>query len=109
MSPTALIIGGALVLAMICVSLYGAASLPPGARMPLHSGPAGFNQWVPKSTGLILYPAGGAAIFAIIAVAVHGHQTHGGLGPAGGVFIALGVLLASQIGALTIARNRNRG
>jgi hypothetical protein len=107
MSPTALIIGGALLLAIICVSLYGAASLPPGAQMPVHFGPAGYNRWVSKSIGLVLYPVGGAVIFAIITVAVRGHQTHGGLGPPAGVCIALGVLLVSQIGALAIARNRN--
>ena len=31
MNMTALIIGGALELAIICVSLYGATALPPGA------------------------------------------------------------------------------
>ena len=52
MSLTALIIGGALLLAMICVSLYGAAALPPGAQLPVHFGPGGYNRWVAKNTGL---------------------------------------------------------
>jgi hypothetical protein len=108
MSHTALIIGGALLLAMICVSLYGAVTLPPGAQMPVHFGPAGYNRWVPKNTGLVLHPAFGAAVFAIIAVTVRNHQTHGDLGPAAGLSIALGILLIAQIGALTVALSRSR-
>jgi hypothetical protein len=108
MSLTALIIGGALLLAMICVSLYGAATLPPGAQMPVHFGPAGYNRWVPKNTGLVLHPAFGAAVFVIIAVTVRDHGTHGDLGPAAGLSIALGVLLIAQIGALTVALTRSR-
>jgi len=109
MSLTALIIGGALLLAMISVSLYGAAALPPGAQMPVHFGPAGYNRWVPKNSGLILHPAAGAVVFAIIFLTVRDHQTHGGLGPAVGLSIALGIMLISQIGAMTVALARNRG
>jgi hypothetical protein len=108
MSLTALIIGGALLLAMICVSLYGAAALPPGAQMPVHFGPAGYNRWVPKNTGLVLYPALGVVAYAIIVVTVRDHQTHGGLGPAVGLSVALGIMLVAQVGALTVALTRNR-
>jgi hypothetical protein len=108
MSLTALIIGGALLLAMICVSLYGAATLPPGAQLPVHFGPAGYNRWVAKNTGLVLYPAAGAVVFGIIVGTVLDHQTHGGLGRTVGLSLALGVMLAAQIGALTIALTRNR-
>jgi hypothetical protein len=108
MSPATLIIGGALLLAMICVSLYGAATLPPQAQMPVHFGPAGYNRWVPKSTGLVIWPALGVVVYAIIVVTVRDHQTHGGLGPAAGLSIALGVMLITQIGALTVALSRNR-
>jgi hypothetical protein len=107
MSLIALIIGGALLLVMICVSLYGAAALPPGAQMPVHFGPAGYNRWVPKSIGLVLYPAAGAVAYVIIIVAVRDHQTHGGLGPAVGLSIALGVLLITQIGALMLGISRS--
>jgi hypothetical protein len=108
MSLTLLIIGGALLLAMICVSLYGAAALPPGAQLPVHFGPAGFNRWAPKNVGLILHPAIGAVAFVIVVVNVRNHQTHGGLGPASGLTIALGVILITQIGALAVALNRSR-
>jgi hypothetical protein len=108
MSHTALIIGGALLLAMICVSLYGAAALPPGAQLPVHFGPAGYNRWVPKSMGLVIHPALGAVVFVIIVVTVRDHQTRGGLSPAAGLGIALGVLLIAQIGALAVALTRSR-
>ena len=108
MSLTALIIGGALLLAMICVSLYGAAALPPGAQMPVHFGPGGYNRWVPRNTALILHPAIGAVMYAIIVASVRDHQTHGRLGPAAGLSIALGVVLIAQIGALAVALTRSR-
>jgi hypothetical protein len=108
MSLTALIIGGALLLAMICVSLYGAATLPPEAQMPVHFGPAGYNRWVSKNTGLVIHPAFGVVVFAIIVATVGNHQTHGDLGPAAGLSIALGILLITQIGAVTVALTRSR-
>jgi hypothetical protein len=108
MGTTTLIIGGALLLAMICVSLYGAAALPPGAQMPIHFGPGGYNRWVSKNTGLVLHPAAGVVVYAIVVVNVHDHQTHGGLGPAAGLSIALGVVLIAQVGALAVALSRSR-
>ena len=108
MSLTALVIGGALLLAMICVSLYGAAVLPPGAQIPSHFGPSGYNRWVSKNTGLFLHPAVGAVVYAIIVVNVREHQAHGGLGATAGLSIALGVMLISEIGALAAAIGRSR-
>jgi hypothetical protein len=109
MSLTALIIGGALLLAMVCVSLYGASALPPGARMPVHFGPDGYNRWVAKSTGLVVYPVLGAVVFTIIVVNVRDHTTHGiGPGPAIGLSVALGVMLAAEIGALVVALKQSR-
>jgi len=108
MSLTTLILGGALLLAMICVSLYGAVTLPPGAQLPVHFGPGGYNRWVSKNTGLALWPGLGVVVFAIIVVTVKNHQTHGGLGPSAGLSIALGVMLITQIGALAVARRRDR-
>jgi hypothetical protein len=108
MNDTGLIIGGALLLAMVCVSVYGASALPPGAQLPVHFGPVGYNRWVSKNTGLVLYPALGAVVFAIISIAVKNHSTHGGLGAATGLSIALGVMLIAQIGALAVALTRSR-
>jgi subtilase family serine protease len=108
MSSTALIVDGVLELAMIGVSLYGAVTLPPGARMPLHFGPAGYNQWVPKNVGLVIWPGLGLVVSVIINVATRNHQTHGSLGPVAGLSIALGVMLITEIGALAVARSRDR-
>ncbi len=108
MSPAPLIIGGVLLLAMICVSLVGAVALPSGAQMPVHFGPGGYNRWVSKNTGLVLHPAFGVVVYAIIVITVRDHQTHGGLGPAAGLTIALGIVLITQIGALAVAVTRSR-
>jgi hypothetical protein len=108
MSLITLIIGGVGLLAMICISLYGAATLPAGAQLPVHFGPAGYNRWVSKNTGLVMWPAAGVVVFTIIVVTVRNHQTHGGPGASVGLFIALGVMLVTQIGALTVALGRNR-
>lgn len=106
MSPTTLVIGGALELAIICLSLYGAVTLPPGAQIPLH-GAGGYNHWLPKGIGLALWPVLGVAVYVIILVTEHSQQVHGS--PAVGLIVALGVMLAAQIGALARARNRSAG
>ena len=76
--------------------------------MPVHFGPAGYNRWVPKTIGLVIWPALAVVVYAIIAVTVRDHKTHGSLGPAAGLSIALGVMLIAQIGALAVARTRDR-
>ncbi|HXW44365.1 MAG TPA: hypothetical protein VEL03_06245 [Streptosporangiaceae bacterium] len=105
MSPTTLITGGALVLAIICVSLYGAATLPPGAQVPVHFGLGGYNRWLPKNLGLALWPALGVVVYVIILVTGHDKGVHGS--PTVGLSIALAVMLVTQIGALTLARRRS--
>ena len=106
MTPTTLIIGGALEIAIICVSLYGAATLPPGAQLPVH-GAGGYNRWLPKSIGLAFWPVLGVVAYLIILVTGHSQQVHGS--PAVGLSIALGVMLVAQIGALARARSRASG
>jgi hypothetical protein len=106
MTTTGLIIGGALELAIICVSLYGAATLPPGAQIPLH-GAGGYNRWLPKSVGLVFWPALGVVVYLIILATGHGSQVHGS--PAVGLSIALAVMLVAEIGALARARSHSNG
>ena len=50
-----LVIDSVLLFGIICVSVYGAAILPAGARVPLHLGPAGYTNWVPRSFGLVTW------------------------------------------------------
>lgn len=106
MSPTMLIIGGTLLLAIIAASLYGAATLPPGARVPVHFGPGGYNRWLPKQAGLALWPALGVIVYLIILATDHDQGIHGS--PATGLTVALGVILVTQIGALAVALTRGR-
>jgi hypothetical protein len=101
-----LIIDSVLLLAMICTSLYGAANLPPGAQIPIHFGPMGFNRWVSRNTGLIMWPAGGVVVYAILVINARTQQATGGSGPAAGLTIALVVMLVTQIGALAVAISR---
>jgi hypothetical protein len=107
MSSTALIIDGVAVLAMIGVSLYGRASLPPGAQIPVHFGPGGYNRWVSKNAGLTLWPAIGVLVYVILIVTSRDAGTHGS--PTIGLTIALCVILVTQIGALAVALRRSRG
>jgi hypothetical protein len=104
MSSTMLITGAALELAIVCVSLYGAVTLPQGAQIPVH-GAGGYNRWLPKSAGLAFWPVLGAVVYAIILVTGHSQQVHGS--PGVGLAIALCVMLVAQIGALSRARSRS--
>jgi hypothetical protein len=99
-----LIIGGVLEFAIICVSLYGAATLPAGAQIPVH-GAAGYNRWLPKSVGLAFWPVLGVVAFLIILATRHSSQVHGS--PTVGLSVALGVMLVAEISALARARGRS--
>jgi hypothetical protein len=107
MSVTLLVIDSVLLLAMIGVSLFGASALPPGAKVPIHFGPGAYNNWVPKSVGLLVWPAGGAAVYVALALHARGHQAGGGSGLPVGLTIALVVILVTQVGALKVATGRS--
>jgi hypothetical protein len=108
MNLTILIIDGLLLLGMVGVSLYGVSALPPRAQVPIHFGPASYNNWVPKNVGLIMWPAGGAAVYVILVVTARSEQTSGrGSGAAIGLTVALVVALITQVGALRVALNRH--
>jgi hypothetical protein len=104
------VISGLFLAAMIGISLYGARTLPPDARIPLHYGLGSYNNFASKSAGLVVWPAGGAVLFAILA-ALAGHafrpsHPHGsGTTPLIILPIALAVVAASQWGAIRLARN----
>ena len=107
MSDATLIIDGVLLFVMIGVSLYGASALPPGARVPIHFGPASYNHWVPKNVGLTLWPAAGTVIYAILVITARGQRVNGGPGPPAGLTVALAVMLVTQVGALWAALSRS--
>ena len=107
MNLTILIIDSLLLLGMVGVSLYGVSALPPGAQVPIHFGPASYNNWVPKNVGLIMWPAAGAVVYVVLVVtARRGQTTGGGSGAAIGLTVALVVALITQVGALRVAHNR---
>jgi hypothetical protein len=105
----ALIIGGVILLAMICVSGYGAVTLPSDARVPIHFG-VSYNNFVPKRVGLVVHPAAGAVVLLLSAFVRHGHGANGAsshaLPPVVAVIIMC-VLLAFQVGAIMVARRRS--
>lgn len=104
----ALVIGGVVLLAMICVSWYGAVTLPGDARVPIHFG-VSYNNFVSKRVGLVLHPAAGAVFFVIFAFVGHGHSASGTSSKAPPhviLPIVMCVLLVVQVGAIRVARRK---
>jgi hypothetical protein len=102
-----LVVTGIFALAMIIAAGRAAVVLPAGARIPLHVGSVERSVEVPKRAGLVIWPAAGLAVAAVL----------GGIAASGlaagwvpGVRYVLapavtGVLLAFEVGAL-LARER---
>ena len=108
MSSVSFVIGGLLVGVMIGISLYGSRTLPADARIPLHLGPGGYGNFAAKTTGLIVWPAAGAVIFALLAVVSEYviKASDGGArnGPLIILPFALIALATAQWGAISAAR-----
>lgn len=109
MSLITLIIDSVLLLGIVAVSLYGAAVLPPAAQWPLHLGPGGYGNWVPRNVGLLMGPAIATIIYVILAIAARSQQAAGGSGLPVGLTAALAVMVPNQIGALRAALSRSGG
>jgi hypothetical protein len=107
MNLIAFIVESILLLGTVGVSLYGATVLPPTAQWPLHLGPGGYGNWVPRNIGLLLGPGIAAVIFVILIITAHSQQTDGSSGLPTGLTIALALMLANQIGALRAAQTRS--
>jgi hypothetical protein len=60
-----LAISGGFLLAMVAATVYGAVTLPAGARVPLHAGAPEYSFWLPKPVGLAIWLAVGALGFAM--------------------------------------------
>jgi hypothetical protein len=103
-----LVIGAVIWLAMVGVSCYGWLTLPADARVPVHFGPAAYNNFVPKRIGLLIHPALGAVVYVIILAANSAHATHGPRTPAEVILpLVMCLLLAVQAGAIRVARRRS--
>jgi hypothetical protein len=102
------VIGALILVAMIGIALYGAATLPSDARIPIHYGIGSYNNFAPKTVGLIMWPFGGAVIYGLfVAISAHAFKpNHGGSG-SGPLIIMLFVLAlacAFEWGAIAVAR-----
>jgi hypothetical protein len=104
-----LAIGGVILLAMIGVSWYGAATLPSDARVPIHFG-ISYNWYVAKRVGLVMHPAVAAVVFLLTVFTADRNSAHGASSrPLAHVLpvIIMCVLLAVQVGAIRVARRRS--
>lgn len=107
----ALAAGGTLLAVMICISWYGAVSLPSAARVPVHWG-FGWGSYVSKRSGLIIWPAAGALIFGLVDgfAGPAWSQVHRASWAGAAFTIAImGMLAAFQAGALAAARRTVTG
>jgi len=108
MTIVSFVISGLLLGVIIGISWYGARTLPADARIPLHLGPGGYGNFAAKTTGLIVWPAAGVAIFALLALISEDviKASDGGArkGPLILLPFVLVVLAAGQWGAISVAR-----
>lgn len=107
----ALVIGGALLAAMVATAGYAARTLPPGARVPLNAGVPEHSVWLPRLAGLAAWLGAGAAAFAVLAA-----LTLSGLAANWAqslrVVLLPGVMmvvLAAEAGAVIVARRQAGG
>lgn len=101
---TASHVAGALILAaMIAISGYGARALHRTARVPVHWA-GGYNNYVSKPAGLIIWPAAGALVYVVF-LALGSARSARGTGII--MPIIMCILVASQIGAIAAARRRS--
>jgi hypothetical protein len=109
MTIATVIIDSALLLGIVGVSLCGAATLPAGAQLPLHFGPAGYTNWQQKAVALVLWPVTAVVVDVVLIVSSHGqHDTAShGLSLPVGLTIALAVILINYVGAVRAAVARS--
>lgn len=100
-----LTIAGALLLAIVALAAYGAVTLPPQARVPVHWA-GGYNHFRSKRQGLVTYVVVSAGLYVLLALLgqmrSRGHD-------AGSVLyvmlpIALCAIFVTEIGAIRAAR-----
>jgi hypothetical protein len=100
-----LIAGAALLAVQLCVSWYGWVTLPADARVPIHFGPAAYNNFVSKKAGLLMHPAGGVLLFVILVAVAKSGAGNSSTAPFT-LDIAMAVVVITQCGAIWVARRR---
>ena len=109
MATASVVIGAFLLLVMVCISVYGAITLPSEARIPLHYGIGSYGNFASKTVGLIMWPVAGAVIYGIfVGVSEHAIKpNHGGSGPAPLIMLVVLILVAAlEYGAISLAARR---
>jgi len=104
----ALAVSGIFTLAMIVAAVRAAIVLPAGARIPLHLGSAEHCYLVPKRAGLVIWPAAGVLVSGVLG-GIAASSLAAGWVPGVRAVLApavAGVLLAFEVGALLLARER---
>jgi len=109
MEITGFVIGGLLVLAMTGVSIRGWLALPSDARIPVHHGIGGYNNYRSKTYGLVAWPVGGVIIYGLYCGISAGlvHPNHGSSGI--GLLIIPIVLILVAVAQLGAIRAASRG
>ena len=106
MDLTVLIIGVVEVLAMAALAAYGAAKLPPDARVSLHL-IGRYGNFSSRRAGLIAWPVLGGILFVLVGIVAATIQVHGkmaGFSPAIFLPLVLCIVLLSEIVAIDRAR-----
>jgi hypothetical protein len=91
---------------MIAVSGYGASTLPPQTRVPLHLGIASLSYWAPKRAALVIWPAIGALVGGVVGAAMASNAAYN-WSPAGREVLTpalMCILVTFQAGAIITAR-----
>ena len=100
------VVDALLVVAMDCISGWGALRLPADARVPVHFGRWSPHTAIPKTPGLVLWVAIGLVTY--LAAGVLGHPATAALAERLGLTIALITILVTQGVAVTLAAVRSR-
>jgi hypothetical protein len=103
--------GGVLLLAMFAASGWGGRALAADARIPVHCGSVEHCFRASKRTGLIIWPALGAAAFALLGGIAASHLAAGWVPGVRDTLLpaVMCVLLGFQAGALLLARSGGPG
>ena len=104
----ALTVSGIFALAMIVAAVRGAVVLPAGARIPLHLGSVEHCYLVPKRAGLVIWPVAGVLVSGVLGGVAASGLAEGWVPGVRDVLApaAAGLLLAFEVGALLLARER---
>jgi hypothetical protein len=112
-TTVSLVIGGVVLAAIIAIAAYGWVTLPADARVPVHHGISSYGNFVSKTMGLILWPASGAVIYALLTVAFAGvvrpHHPMRAEAPLIILPVVLVLIAAFEWGAIGAARKNSAG